>query len=111
MMLVVSIVLAGPYLLMLLFCRLNNHWTAVPGKLIRKTFGKSEEEIPINSTKTVNYHFYDMMMRWLCFGAGHLIVATDKGERKIGLVLWAKKRDADIEPFETMPISTAVKHD
>jgi len=110
-MLAVSIVLAVPYLLMMLFCRLNNHWMVVPGKLIRKTFGKSEEEIPINSTKTVNYHFYDMMMRWLCFGAGHLIVATDKGERKIGLVLWAKKRDADIEPFETMPVSAAVKHD
>ena len=47
---------------MLLFARMNNHWTAVPGKLIRKTFGKSEEEIPINPTKTVNYHFYDMLM-------------------------------------------------
>ncbi len=105
MMLVVSILLGLPYLLMLLFCRMNNHWTVVPGKLIHKTFGKSEEEIPINSTKTVNYHFYDMTMRWLCFGAGHLIVATDKGEKKIGLVLWARQRDADIEPFETMPIS------
>jgi hypothetical protein len=111
MMLVVSILLGVPYLMMLAFCRMNNYWTAVPGKLYRKTFGKSEEEIPINSTKTVNYHFYDMMMRWLCFGAGHLIVATDKGERKIGHVLWAKRRDADIEPFETMPVSAAIKHE
>jgi hypothetical protein len=111
MMCVVSILFGLPYLMMMLFCRMNKHWSAVPGKLYRKTFGKSEEEIPINSTKTVNYHFYNMMVRWLCFGAGHLIVATDKGERKSGLVLWAKRRDSDIEPFETMPISAPVKHD
>jgi len=109
MMLVVSILLGVPYLLMLFFSRINNHWTVVPGKLIRTTFGKNEEEIPINSTKTVNYHFYDMLMRWLCFGAGHLVVTTDKGERKIGHVLWAKRRDRDIEPFETMPVSAPAK--
>jgi hypothetical protein len=107
MMLSVSILLGVPYLLMLLFSRMNNHWEVVPGKMVRKTFGKSEEEIPINATKTVNYHFYDVMMRWLCFGAGFLIVSTDKGERKIGHVLWAKRRDHDIEPYETMPITTA----
>jgi hypothetical protein len=105
MMLVVSILLGVPYLLMLVFARLNNHWTVVPGKMIRTTFGKNEEEIPINSTKTVNYHFYDIMMRWLCFGAGDLVVSTDRGEKRIGYVLWAKRRDRGIEPFETMPIS------
>lgn len=108
-MLVVSTALGIVYAYMLVACRLTAHWVVIPGKMVSQPITGKEDELPINATLNVKYDIRNVLIWFLAFGAGHLVVTTTDGKRELRYVLWAKKRDRQIEPFEAMPVTAAVR--
>jgi hypothetical protein len=73
-----SILLAVPYVLVVAWARVNNHWRITPNEFEHYSFGRSSESLG-RGAKSIKSEFPDFFEAVLGFGAGTLIVCDANG--------------------------------
>lgn len=103
----IGFVLGCAYLGMIIVCNLNHRWVVTSGKLEREKFLlRSKIEHEISPRRPVNYELLDVLEYILTLGGGHLkLKLDDHHEKFIGLVLFVKSVDDEIDKYENTPTS------
>jgi hypothetical protein len=73
-----SILLGVPYVLVVVWARVNNHWRITPNEFEHYSFGRSSESLG-RGAKSIKSEFPDFFEAVLGFGAGTLIVCDANG--------------------------------
>lgn len=77
-----SILLAVPYVIVMLWARVNNHWRITPNEFEHYSFGRSSESLG-RGAKSIKSEFPDFFEAVLGFGAGTLIVCDANGMHEL----------------------------